>query len=297
MTPRRNDASSVALFLLPALLLVGMFLVWPIVEAGGLSLYDWNGVSADRRFVALRSWATLVHDSVFWRALLNNFAIVALSLAVELPVAMALAVLLERGGRRLRLLKLAYVLPMLMSTVSVGILFKYVYDPELGLLNGILRSVGAGRFAASWLGEPGTALGAVVAVVCWQSIPFYMLLFVAALAGIPREVREAALVDGASEWQYFRRVALPLVRGTVRTAVVLAFIGSLKYFDLVWVMTEGGPSHASELLATYMYKRAFTAFDVGYGSTIATALFVLVMLVGLASVLLGRRAGSQERTA
>src|SRR5262249_10227422 len=158
------------------------------------------------------------------------------------------------GGRKLRLFKTVYVFPMLMSTVSVGILFKYVLDPEFGIVNVLLRGVGLGGAARAWLGDPATALLAVTGVVSWQSIPFYMLLFFAALSTIPPELREAARIDGAGEAAYFFRVALPYMKGTIRTACVLALIGSLKYFDLVWVMTEGGPSHASELMATYMYK-------------------------------------------
>jgi raffinose/stachyose/melibiose transport system permease protein len=285
----RGERLTIVLFLLPVAVLLGVFVVWPIASAGQLSFFDWNGVSETRRYVGWAYWRTLLTDGVFWRALGNNLAIVALSLVVQLPIAMALAVLIERGGRQLRFFRVVYVFPMLMSTVSVGILFKYVLDPQFGILNAVLRAVGLASAAHSWLGEAGTALLAVTGVVCWQSIPFYMLLFYAALSVIPAELREAARIDGASEAGYFFRVALPHMKGTIRTACVLALIGSLKYFDLVWVMTEGGPSHASELMATYMYKKAFMSFDMGYGSTIATALFLIVMALGLAAVLLSRR--------
>jgi raffinose/stachyose/melibiose transport system permease protein len=286
---RRGERLTIVLFLLPTAVLLALFVVWPIASAAQLSFFDWNGVSEVRRFVGFGYWRALLGDHVFWRALGNNLTIVVLSIAVQIPVAMALAVLLERGGRKLRLFKTVYVFPMLMSTVSVGILFKYVLDPEFGIVNVLLRGVGLPSAARAWLGDPATALLAVTGVVSWQSIPFYMLLFFAALSTIPPELREAARIDGAGEAGYFFRVALPYMKGTIRTACVLALIGSLKYFDLVWVMTEGGPSHASELMATYMYKKAFSSFDMGYGSTIATALFVIVMALGLGSVLLSRR--------
>lgn len=289
----RRESLVAAAFLLPTAALLGLFVLWPIFGAADLSLYDWNGVSAARRFVGLGNWRALLGDGVFWRALGNNLTIVVLSLALQLPVAMALAVLLERGGRRLRVFKIVYVFPMLMSTVSVGILFKYVLDPEFGVVNALLRGAGLAGAARSWLGDPAWALLAVTAVVSWQSIPFYMLLFFAALTTIPGELREAARIDGAGEGAFFFRVALPLMKGTVRTACVLSLIGSLKYFDLVWVMTEGGPSHASELMATYMYKKAFSSFDMGYGSTVATALFVIVMGFGLGAIALSRRAGQE----
>jgi len=286
---RRGEGLTIALFLLPAGALLGLFVLWPIVSAARLSLFDWNGVGAARRFVGGAHWRALLGDGVFWRALGNNLTIVGLSLAVQLPAAMALAVLLDRGGRRLRFYKLVYVFPMLMSTVSVGILFKYVLDPEFGILNAALRGAGLAGAARSWLGDPSFALLAVTAVVSWQSIPFYMLLFVAALSTIPVELREAARIDGAGEGSYFFRVALPYMKGTVRTACVLSLIGSLKYFDLVWVMTEGGPSHASELMATYMYKKAFMSFEMGYGSAVATALFLVVMVLGLGAVVASRQ--------
>jgi len=280
---------TIFLFLLPTAALLGLFVVWPITGAAQLSFLDWNGVDEARRFVGLANWRTLVADPIFWRALRNNLGIVVLSIVFQLPIAMALATLLERGGRGLRVHRVVYVFPMLMSTVAVGILFKYVLDPQFGLVNALLRAAGLGSLARNWLGEPHLALAAVVGVVSWQWIPFYMLLFYAALAALPADLREAALLDGATETQYFFRVALPLMKGTVRTACVLSLVGSLKYFDLVWVMTEGGPSHASELMATYMYKKAFAAFDMGYGSTVATALFVIVMAAGLVSVWLTGR--------
>jgi ABC-type sugar transport system permease subunit len=138
-------------------------------------------------------------------------------------------------------------------------------------------------------------LYSVIAVICWQYIPFYMILFLAALTVIPEELREAALIDGATENQYFWKIVLPLLKGTISTAMVLSLIGSLKYFDLIWVMTEGGPSNASELMATYMYKKAFQSFEMGYGSTVATALFVIVMSIALTVFsLLNREGGVRE---
>jgi raffinose/stachyose/melibiose transport system permease protein len=292
---RRALRLTIVLFLLPTAVLLGLFVIWPISGAAQLSFVDWNGVDEVRRFVGLANWRLLLHDPVFWRALRNNLTIVVLSIVLQLPVAMALAVLLERGGRRLRLYKVVYFFPMLMSTVSVGILFKYVLDPQFGIVNAILRGVGLTALARNWLGDPQVAMLAVVGVVSWQWIPFYMLLFYAALTSLPAEVRESARLDGASETQYFFRIALPLMKGTVRTACVLSLIGSLKYFDLVWVMTEGGPSHASELMATYMYKKAFTAFNMGYGSTVATAMFLIVMAAGLGSLWLTRKIDESEQ--
>jgi raffinose/stachyose/melibiose transport system permease protein len=143
--------------------------------------------------------------------------------------------------------------------------------------------------ARDWLGDPGIALLSVVAVICWQFIPFYMILFLARLVSIPDELRDAAAIDGATGAQCFWRVELPLLRGILVTAMTLSLIGSLKYFDLIWVMTEGGPSHATELMATYMYKQAFASYRMGYGSTIAAAMFAIVMIAALTTIAAGRR--------
>jgi raffinose/stachyose/melibiose transport system permease protein len=274
-----ENTLTAALFLLPSLIALALFIVWPIVDSFRLSLYEWNGVDPVKTWLGAANWTRLVQDGVFWRAVRNNFVIVVLSILVQLPVGMALAVLLDAGGRRFRIFKVLYFLPMLMSTVAIGILFKYLYDPYFGLINTTLEAIGLDALTQQWLSDPNIALYSVIAVICWQFIPFYMLLFLAALGGIPAELREAALIDGATENKYFWRIALPLMRGTIVTAATLSLIGSLKYFDLIWVMTGGGPVNATELMATYMVKRTFQSFEMGYGATIASALFIIVMVL------------------
>lgn len=180
---------------------------------------------------------------------------------------------------------------MMLSSVAIGILWKYVYDPNFGLLNGFLEAVGLGELRRAWLGEPGIALYAVIATVSWQYTPLYMLLFSAGLLGIPAELYEAAAIDGASGLQSFWHVTLPMLRGTAVTALTLAVVGSLKYFDLIYVMTEGGPLYSTEVMATYMYRKAFHEFGMGYGSTIAVAMFIAAAAAAAAVLAggLGRR--------
>jgi raffinose/stachyose/melibiose transport system permease protein len=287
--PRPVKSATAALFLLPAFVFLGAFILWPVVLSLQLSFYDWNGIAPTRSFVGFANWKALAADSVFWKALGNNLIVVALSIAIQLPVAMALAVLLHRAGNRLKIFKVVYFFPMLMSTVAVGALFKAVYDLQFGAVTPLLRALGLAGIARDWLGDSRVALFSVIAVICWQFIPFYMILFLARLSSIPNELREAAAMDGATGSHYFWRVELPLMRGVIITAMTLSLIGSLKYFDLIWVMTEGGPAHATELMATYMYKEAFSSFRMGYGSTIATAMFLVVMTAGLAAIAVRRR--------
>ncbi|MEM6431336.1 MAG: sugar ABC transporter permease [Deinococcota bacterium] len=280
---------TVVLFLAPTMLLLGLYVVYPIIDAFRLSFFRWNGLSAELTSVGWENWRRLAADTIFWRALRNNLIVVGLSIAIQIPTGLGLAVLLEQGRKLplLRVFKTIYFFPMLMSSVAIGILFKYIFDPVFGLVNQLLELV---RIPPqSWLGDSRLALITVIIVISWQFIPFYMMLFVAALTSIPVELRDAARLDGATNSKYYRYIAIPLVSGTIRTAVILALIGSLKYFDLIWVMTEGGPNHASELMATYMYKKAFPSFEVGYGSTVAGALFVLVMLLSLAALRFTRR--------
>jgi raffinose/stachyose/melibiose transport system permease protein len=280
------------LFLLPALVLLSVFIVWPVILSIRLSFYDWNGIAPTRAFVGLGNWRALAADSVFWKALGNNLIVVVLSIGIQLPVAMALAVMLHRGANKLKVFKVVYFFPMLMSTVAVGALFKSVYNVQFGVVTPLLTALGLAGLSRDWLGGSNIALFSVVAVICWQFIPFYMLLFLARLSSIPNELREAAAMDGATGAHYFWRIELPLMRGVIMTAMTLSLIGSLKYFDLIWVMTEGGPARATELMATYMYKEAFSSFRMGYGSTVATAMFLVVMTAGLAAIAVRRR--SQE---
>lgn len=283
---------TIILFLLPTLFFLGVFVVWPIISSFQLSFYDWNGIDPTREYVGLENWDRLIQDEIFRKAFRNNITVVVLSLVIQLPLAMMLAILLEQQGwfrHFARLFKTVFFFPMLMSSVAIGILFKYVYDPVFGIINPALEAIGLDSWTHAWLGDTDVVLFAVIAVICWQYTPFYMILFLAALTGVPEDLRDAARMDGATETRYYWSVALPLVRGTVRIAAILSLIGSLKYFDLIWVMTEGGPTNASELMATYMYKKAFPSFEMGYGSTVASALFIIVMVISVIVFTMTRR--------
>ena len=282
-------AVTAILFLAPTVLLLCVFVVWPILESTRLSFTQWTGLGKSQVYVGWSNWLRLLQDGVFWKALSNNLILAVLSIIVQLPVALALAVLLDKGGRYFRVFKLSYFMPLLISSVAIGFLFKYIYDPNFGILNAVLNGVGLGMLAKSWLGDPNIALYAVLAVICWQFIPFYMLIFQAALASIPGELHDAALIDGATENQFFWRIVLPMLQGTIRTSAVLSLIGSLRYFDLIYVLTGGGPSGSTELMATYMYKQAFASFNFGYGSTVAVALILVVLAISAITLALTRR--------
>lgn len=258
------------------LFFLAVYLLYPIIATFVNSLHQWNGISAEKTFLGLANWIKLVKDSNFWKAALNNVKIMILSLVIQMPIGILLATYLDAVGKKGNFFKAVWFLPMLMSSVAIGYLFRYALATNGGLLTSISQLFGGGK--VDLLGNQKTALYAVIGVICWQFIPFYMVYYMAGYSSISTDVYEASILDGATRGQYVRHVALPLLVPTIRSAVILSLIGSLKYFDLVYVMTGGGPSNATELMATYMYKQSFVTFNMGYGSTIAAGMFILITL-------------------
>ncbi len=301
-TARRREINRVAiLFMLPAFFFIAVFIAYPIIDSMRLSLFKWDGFAGvEPTFVGLDNWSKLLRDMTFWRAAVNNLKIVVLSIAIQLPIGIALGYLLDSTGRKLNLLKVLWFVPYLLSSVAIGLLFRYAYDPYFGIVKYIAPLFG--MTTIDLLGDPGRALYAVIAVICWQFTPFYMVYFLAGLSSMDTDIYEAALIDGATRGQYFFKIVLPILAPTIRNACILSLVGSLKYFDLIYVMTSGGPNvsiggvttGATELMATYMYKNAFTTNQMGYGSAVAMGMFLIVTFV---SALTLRLMGRKERVA
>lgn len=276
---QRSTRIVATVFLLPAIIILLVFIVYPIIDSFKISFFEWNGISPTKKFIGLDNWKTLKSDLLFWRAFRNNILVMVLSLLIQLPIAMTLATFLDIGGKKLNFFKVVYFLPLLMSSVAVGFLFKYALSSTSGILTSISKAFGGGMIDI--LGNPKYAIYGVIGVICWQYIPFYMVYFLAAYSVLPYEIYEASIIDGASRNQYFWKIALPMMKGSIKSAAILSMVGSLKYFDLIYVMTEGGPGNATELMATYMYKNAFTTFKMGYGSTVAGGMFILITGISL----------------
>lgn len=264
-------------FLIPVVVLIIIFMAYPIIQTFINSFTQWNGISAAKRFNGLYNWNKLIHDADFWRAFLNNVKIMILSLVIQMPIGILLATFLDAGGRKFNFFKVIWFLPLLMSSVAVGYLFHYALATNGGIISSISELLGGGK--VDLLGNQKTALYAVIGVICWQFIPFYMVYYIAGYSSISEDIYEAAIVDGATRGQYVRKIALPLLVPTIKNAVVMSVTGSLKYFDLVYVMTNGGPGTSTELMATYMYKTSFSSFNMGYGSAIAAGMFILITLI------------------
>lgn len=276
---QRNTRKVAALFLAPVTILLIVFILYPIIDTFITSGYQWNGISSAKEFIGFENWKTLLTDKNFWIAFRNNLVIMVLSVVIQIPIGLALATFLDFGGKKLTIFKVIWFVPLLMSSVAIGFLFTYALATNGGIVSTISGWFGGGNI--DLLGNPKTALLTVIIVICWQFTPFYMVYFMAAFTNIPYDVFEAARIDGATRGQYFWRIALPLLVPSMKSAAILSMVGSLKYFDLIYVMTGGGPGTSTELMATYMYKQSFKNFNMGYGSAVAGGMFILISMVAL----------------
>ncbi|MFC7062409.1 carbohydrate ABC transporter permease [Halobacillus seohaensis] len=276
---KKEDRWVIIGFLAPALLIYGLYVIYSIAMTFYYSLFEWSGIDNNMLFTGLQNYITLMSDGVFWTSLQNNFLLVGASLLTQLPLGLIMALLLFSPVKGMKFFRSIYFMPFLMSTVAIGILFIYIYDGNFGIINQVLGQIGLESWQKGWLGNEETAIWAVIATVCWQFAPFYMILFRAAIVGIPEELYEAAEIDGANPRKKFLKITLPLLVPTIITSSILSIIGALKYFDLIYVMTDGGPNNSTELMATYMYEQTFTNFNMGYGSSISFTMFIIALIV------------------
>jgi raffinose/stachyose/melibiose transport system permease protein len=267
--------------MLPALLLYALFVLFPITQAARFSLYDWNGLEPLDQFIGLANFERALTDPIFLGAVNHNAVIVVLSLAIQIPIAIGLALMLNRRFRGRSVLRLIFFAPYVIAEVITAIVWSLLLQPD-GLSEHFLTAIGLGEIYQPWLADPDTVLIVLFFVITWKYFGFHMILLLAGLQGIPREVEEAAAIDGASRWQGIRYVTLPLLGPTIRVSVFLSIIGSLQLFDLVWVTTRGGPVNASNTMAVYMFDRGFVRFQFGYGSAVAVILFLICFVLALA---------------
>ena len=271
---------TIAAFLAPALLLYVVLALLPIFQGAFYSGFDWNGLEPLEDFVGLQNYRDALADPVFLASLRHVFVILGLSVILQLPFALGLAVLLNQRMRGRALFRLLFFLPFVLSDVITAIVWRLMLQPA-GMLDSSMESVGMGSMVELWLADPDVVLFTVFVVVSWKYFGFHMILYLAGLQQIPPELEEAAALDGASRAQIFRYVTLPLLGPTIRISVFLSIIGSLQLFDLVWVMTNGGPAGASHTTVTYMLERGFERSQFGYGSAVAVIAFVVSLAFAL----------------
>ncbi|MDQ7906120.1 sugar ABC transporter permease [Phytohabitans sp. ZYX-F-186] len=279
---RRLDKLTVALFLAPALLLFVVLVVGPIVLAMYTSLFKWNGFGGlPQDFVGLDNFRRLFEDEVFIGDLERGLILVLLSVFVQLPVALGLALLLNQPLRGRAFYRLVFFAPYVLSEVITAVLFTMVFSPNQGLANQVMSAIGLENLQQEWLANTSTVLYALFFVISWKYFGLHMILYLAGRQGIPKELTEAALTDGAGTWQVFRHVTLPLLGPTIRISVFLSIIGAIQLFDMVWVLTGGGPIHSSETMAVTMFQYGFRRSEVGYASAISVAMFLISLVFAL----------------
>ncbi|MBD0741734.1 carbohydrate ABC transporter permease [Streptomyces sp. CBMA152] len=291
-------------FLVLPLALYSLFVIWPFVQSIYYSFTDWTGLSPDFKMVGFDNYKRMFHDDIFWKSLRHSLLFVALLPLVTLGLALFFAFMLNVGGRRRKgaaiagvrgsgFYKIAYFFPQVLSIAIVALLFQFAYNPNNGVINSALKGVGLGSVQPNWLGDPKLALYCVMAVLVWSTVGFFVVLFSAGMASIPRDFYEAALLDGASRFTTFFRITLPLLWDTVQSGWVYMGILALgaEAFASVQIMTvgPGGPDYSTTVLPLYVYQSAFRDGQAGYATTIGVALLVVTLLFAAIVMRLGRR--------
>jgi raffinose/stachyose/melibiose transport system permease protein len=278
------------LWVLPAVLLLVVFVYYPVFENLRLSLFKWNAFSPTEKWIGLGNYVELSKDPIFWSSLFNNVAYAVVSVIFQVGGGLVLAATLEElvRGRWKGLFRTVYFVPAVLSLTITGLLFQFMYNPQIGLVNGFLDLVGLDQFKHSWLGESATAIWAIIAMSQWQSIGYVMVLFIVAMQRIPRELYEAAYIDGASRRQAFLKITVPLVREMTLLATIITISGAFLVFNEVQVMTAGGPNNSSQVLGTWLYKSAFFNDQMGYAAAIAVVIFIITMVASIIQLFIGR---------
>lgn len=273
------NPKSFLIFLLPALLIYGAFVLYPLLNAGFLSLFAWDGVSPNRTFVGLGNYVTLLtKDPIFWRALSNTGIWVALSLMIPTTLGLALALALNTKLFGRTAFRAIFYLPAIIASIAVAAIWSWMYHPSLGLINYVLEIIGV-ETMPDWLGDRNIALFSVFIPSIWVGTGPNMILFLAGLQTVPGDLIDAARVDGATRIQVFRHVTLPSLRHVSIIVVALTIISSLKVFDLIYSMTFGGPGQATQVLASWSYFQAFNLRNFGMGMAVAMVLLLITLLV------------------
>lgn len=263
-------------FLFPALVLFSIFVVLPMAEAAGYSFFSWSGYGAVGDFVGFANYERLFGHPIFLRALTNNLLIIAVSLFVSLPIAFLLAVLVADRFPGVSVFRAVFFIPYILADVAAGLIWRFLYDGEYGLPQFIAGLFGG--TAPYLLAERDLAMFAVLLVVVWKYFGLHMIIYIAGLQSIPKDVLEAARCDGASWWTTLTRVIIPLMGPTIRLTVFFSIIGSLQFFDLIMPLTGGGPQNSTQTMVSYLYNFGIVRLNIGFGSAVGVFLFLLCVI-------------------
>jgi raffinose/stachyose/melibiose transport system permease protein len=281
VTPRRNSRlrqiRAQVPFLLPALVIFTAFVIYPILGSLYYGLTDWDGLSPDLHFVGLSNFQQLLSDPSVFTDLKNTLIFAAGVMVLQNGMALLLAIILDGFLRRLTFLRVLFLIPAMFSALAIGYTWSYIYNPVFGFLNTLLSKIGLSAWQQDWLGNPHLTLASLIVTNSWEFMGLGMVIFLAGLQAVPTELYEVANIDGASGWQRFRHITFPLIAPAVTINVVLTLIGSMKTFDLIFVMTNGGPGDTSESLALRIYQEAFTLNHFGYATAVGIILTLFIL--------------------
>ena len=265
------------LFIVPALLVYSGFFVYPLIKLVELSLYKWDGI-LERRFVGLRHYQKLLGDERFWEALSHNFSWMIAAIIIPVLFGLFLAILLSRSSMYGSIFfRTIFFMPQVLSSVTVSLIWSWIYNPSYGAINVFLKTIGFEHLAQGWLGDSDLVLLSLFIAWSWVHYGFTMIIFIAAIDAVDEALFDAAKVDGANWWQQFHHVLLPSIRGSLTTIILVTAISSFQVFDMVYVLTRGGPGDASMVVPVYMLESAFTLRKVGYGATVAIAMGLVIV--------------------
>ncbi len=271
----------ITLFVAPALALFLLFIIWPMLKAVQMSAYRWKGYGPLVDFVGLRNYVSVLQNDVFTDALMHNLIIVVGSIAVQLPVGLGIALLLNRKMWGQGLLRTIIFVPYVLAEVIAGVVWFQLLQPQYGVIDTLLDAVGLHGPAQGWLGTPDYALWTVLVVLTWKYLGLAVILFLAGLQGVPEDLYEAAQLDGASWWQVQRKITIPLLGPTLRTWAFLSMIGSLQLFDMVWILTGGGPANATTTMATFLINEGTKRQNYGIAGAASVILFLVALVLAL----------------
>ena len=269
-------------FLIVPLIIFTFFVVLPVFKAAVYGLFNWKGygpltgegTASTTKFVGLDNFKEILTHDVFWKSFGHNVKIIVLSLLIELPIALVLALIISSKSRTNIALRTVFFIPYVVSEVIAGVVWMFIYNPQYGISTTFLAAL----FPApvdGFLGDPNTVFNAIMVVVIWKYFGLYMILYIAGLQGISNDIREAAAIDGATPWQLNTRIIIPLLLPTIVVTLFFCIVGSLQTFDIIWAMGKGDPVNSAETMVTYLYKFGFRRSRMGYGSAIAIVIFVI----------------------
>ncbi len=279
------------MLLLPALIIMLVFVYLPVVQNIYYSLFRWSSIDPAMKFIDIQNYTRIFSDKIVAVSLRNNVLYAVISVVFQVGLSLVLAAILEAKIIRPSManaFRNTLFMPAVLAITVVGITFQLIYSPNTGLINQLLEAVGLENLTRAWLGEETTAIYSIIAVSQWQWVGYDMILFVVAIQAIPEEMYEAASIDGASVIQKFFNITVPMVRETILVLTTITVIGGFKVFDIIWVMTAGGPNNASQTLGSYLYRVGFRNDEMGYASALATLLFVITLVLTFIQLRIGK---------